>query len=309
MLTPTPGLMKYLVRLAYSSVRAIRAKKIIQLLGLTVTLFCAPLMATEKAVLDCLVKPEMYVDLSSSVDAILDKMLVDTGDHIKKGQPLVKLEASVEKARVNLARMQASSNSEIDNRRVQLQYAKRNSKRIKNLYARKSVSLYEKDKAETEVALAEIQLDKAAEKKKIAQLNLELAKTELARRTIRSPIDGIVVDRYSMVGESVADRTIMKLAQIDPLQVELIAPTEYFGLIKKGMEVDIYPERPANKTFKATVTIVDQLIDPASGSFTVRMALPNPGDQLVGGVNCIASFSFNTPVPLGLNTFGSLSPG
>jgi multidrug efflux pump subunit AcrA (membrane-fusion protein) len=75
------------------------------------------------------------------------------------------------------------------------------------------------------------------------------------------------------------------------------------------MEVDIYPERPANKSYKATVTIVDQLIDPASGSFTVRMALPNPGDQLVGGVNCIASFSFDTPVPLGLITFSSLSPG
>ncbi len=309
MLTPPPGLRKYLIRLAYSSIRAIRARKIIQLLGLTITFFCAPLMATEKAILDCLVKPEMYVELSSSVDAILDKMLVDTGDQIKKGQPLVMLERSVEIARVHLARMQASSNSEIDNRRVQLQYAKRNYKRIKNLYARKSVSLYEKDKVETEVALAEIELDKATEKKKVAQLNLELALAELERRTIRSPIDGIVVDRYSMVGESVVDRTIMKLAQVDPLRVELIAPTEYFGLIKKGMEVDIYPERPANKSFKATVTIVDQLIDPASGSFTVRMSLPNPGDQLVGGVNCIASFSFNTPSPLGQNTFSSLIPG
>jgi RND family efflux transporter MFP subunit len=309
MSTPSPGLIKYLIRFAQSAIRVIRARKIIQLFGLTTTLFCAPLMAAEKAVLDCLVKPEMYVDLSSSVDAILENVLVDTGDRIKKGQPLVKLERTVEIARVHLARMQAGSNSEIDNRRVQLQYAKRNSKRIKNLYARKSVSLFDKDKAETEVALAEIELEKANENKKIAQLNLGLALAELERRTIRSPIDGIVVDRYSMVGESVVERTIMKLAQIDPLRVELIAPTEYFGLIKKGMEVDIYPERPANKSFKATVTIVDQLIDPASGSFTVRMALPNPGDQLVGGVNCIASFSFDTPVPLGLITFSSLSPG
>jgi len=309
MLTPPPGLMKYLIRPVYLATRVIRAKKFIQLLGLTITFFCAPLMATEKAVLDCLVKPEMYVELSSSVNAILDEMLVDTGDQIKKGQPLVMLERSVEIARVHLARMRANSDSEIDNRRVQLQYAKRNYKRIKDLYARKSVSLYEQDKAETEVALAKIELDKATENKKVAQLNLELALAELERRTIRSPIDGIVVDRYSMVGESVVDRTIMKLAQVDPLRVELIAPTEYFGLIKKGMEVDVYPERPANKSFKATVTVVDQLIDPASGSFTIRMALPNPGDQLVGGVNCIASFSFNTPVPLGQNTFNSLLPG
>ena len=309
MLTISPALKKIFLRLQYRADRILGTKKLLQLLGLSVTFFCAPLMATEKAVLDCLVKPEMYVELSSSVDAILVQMLVDTGDRIKKGQPLVRLEASVEKARVNLAQMQASSDSEIDNRRVQLQYARRNYKRIKDLYARKSVSLYEKDKTETEVALAEIELDRATEKKKIAELNLELAKTELARRTIKSPIDGIVVDRYSMVGESVAERTIMKLAQVDPLRVELIAPTEFFGLIKKGMKVDIYPERPANKTFKATVTIVDQLIDPASGSFTVRMALPNPGDQLVGGVNCIASFNFNTPVPLGQNTFSSLLPG
>ena len=89
----------------------------------------------------------------------------------------------------------------------------------------------------------------------------------------------------------------MKLAQVNPLKVELIAPTDYFGLIKRGMKADIYPEQPANKVFKATVMIVDKLIDPASGSFTVRMSLPNPGDILVAGVNCIARFDFVAPPP------------
>jgi multidrug efflux pump subunit AcrA (membrane-fusion protein) len=114
-------------------------------------------------------------------------------------------------------------------------------------------------------------------------------------RTIKSPIDGIVVDSYAKVGESVVDRTIMKLAQIDPLRVEVIAPAEYFGLIQSGMSVDIFPELPVNKSFKAKVTVVDQLIDPASGSFTVRMALPNADDGLVAGVNCLARFDFNAP--------------
>ena len=110
-----------------------------------------------------------------------------------------------------------------------------------------------------------------------------------------------------MVGESVSDRTIMKLAKVDPLKVELIAPTEYFGLIKKGMKVEIYPEQPSNQIFTATVTIVDQLIDPASGSFTVRMLLPNPEDKLVGGVNCLANFSFKTPEPSNGDVYSSLS--
>lgn len=301
--------MKNLIHLRNLVTRVIVAKKIIRILGLILTFSGAPLMATENAELDCLVKPEMYIDLSSSVDAILEKMLVDTGDRIKKGQPLVQLEASVEIAKVHLAALQATSNSEIENRQVQLKYAKRNKKRIRALFTKNSVSRFEKDKADTEVALAQIELNKATEKKQIAQLSLELAKTQLALRTIKSPIDGIVVDRYTMVGESITDRTIMKLAQVDPLRVELIAPTEYFGLITKGMEVDIYPERPANKIFKATVTVVDQLIDPASGSFTVRMALPNPGDELVGGVNCMAIFDFETPASPGLDIFSSLSSG
>jgi multidrug efflux pump subunit AcrA (membrane-fusion protein) len=111
-----------------------------------------------------------------------------------------------------------------------------------------------------------------------------------------------------MVGESVEGRSIMKLAQVDPLKIELIAPTEYFGLIQKGMKVDIYPEQPTDQVFKATVSIVDQLIDPASGSFTVRMRLPNPDDKLVGGVNCIARFDFATPAPARGDFYSSLPP-
>ncbi len=253
-------------------------------------------MAAGKAELDCLVRPEMYIELSSPVDTTLKAVLVNTGDEISKGQPLVQLENSLEAANVEVAKRQAASWSEIENRRVQLEYARRNLKRLNDLYKKKSVSQFDKDKADTEVKLAEIELIRAKEKRKLAELGLEQAKVELALRTIKSPVDGIVVDIYAHAGESVAERTIMKLAQVDPLRVELIAPTEYFGLIKKDMTVDIYPERPANKIFKARVSVVDQLIDPASGSFTVRMALPNPGDELVGGVNCIARFDFKAPV-------------
>ncbi len=267
-------------------------KTIIPLLYAFMLLTSSPLMAADKTELDCLVRPEMYIDLSSSVDSTMTGLLVKTGDVIKKNQPLVQLESSVEKAKVKLAELQAASFSEIENRKIQLKYANRNNQRLQSLYDRKSISLFEKDKAETEVALARIELTKARENKQIAQLNLVRAQAELSIRTINSPINGIVIDIYARVGESVSDRTIMKLAQIDPLRVELIVPAKYFGKIKQGEKVEIYPEHPADKMYQATVTVVDQLIDSASGSFTVRMALPNPDDKLVAGVNCIARFDF-----------------
>jgi RND family efflux transporter MFP subunit len=260
----------------------------------------------ESAKLACLIKPEMYVELSSSIDAIVDKMLVKTGDYVVKGQPLVQLEASVERARVDLAKIQAKSNSEIESRKVQLLYAKRNKKHINQLYEKKLISEFENYTAGTEVALAEIELAKAIENRQLANLNLDVAETQLSLRSILSPINGLVVERYAMVGETVSERSIMKLAQIDTLRVELIAPTEYFGLIKKGMDVEVYTEKPINQIFKAKVSMVDQLIDPASGSFTVHMTVPNPDDQLVSGVNCLVSFEFNTPLPSDQNLGGSL---
>ncbi len=266
------------------------------LLSHILILICTPLLAEQEAELDCLVRPEMYIELSSPVNTTLKAMLVKVGDTITRGQHLVQLENSVESAKVALAKQQAKSSSEVKNRVIQLKFAKRNLQRMQELYSKNSISLFDKDKADAEVSLAEIELIKARENRILAQLNLKKSQAELALRTIRSPIDGVIIDSYVKIGESVAGTPIMKLAQINPLRVELIAPTEYFGLVKKGMEVEIYPERPAGKTFKATVTVVDQLIDPASGSFTIRMSLPNPGEELVGGVNCIARFDFNEPV-------------
>jgi RND family efflux transporter MFP subunit len=271
-----------------------RRKGLAWLLVTLTSLLGGPAAAAE---LDCLVKPEMYVEVSSPVVSVLEEILVDTGDVVTRGQPVARLEASVEKARVKMAELQIGQISDIENRKEQLRFKKLNYERMMELREKKSVPQFEADKAKTEYALAIHQLAKARELRIMARANLEMERRQLELRTIRSPIDGIVVDRYAMVGESVEGRSIMKLAMVNPLKVEMIAPTEYFGLISRGMRADIYPEKPANQVFKATVTVVDKLIDPASGSFTVRMVLPNPEDLLIGGVNCIARFDFNAPAP------------
>ncbi|MEO0444090.1 MAG: efflux RND transporter periplasmic adaptor subunit [Pseudomonadota bacterium] len=260
--------------------------------------FASPAIAI-KTDLDCLIEPETYVELSSPIDTVIENILVKQGDTVTKGQELLLLESSVERVRVKLAEERAKSSSDVENRYIQLKYAKLNHQRTDNLYKKKSTSEFERDRSSTELALARVELNKARENKEIAQLNLELARAQLELKTIRSPIDGIVMDIYTTVGESVADRSIMKLAQINPLKVELIAPTEYFGLIQPGMKAIVRPERPVNKIFDATVVLVDQLIDSASGSFTVRLALPNPNDKLVGGVNCLASFDLDPRLPFG----------
>jgi len=271
--------------------------KLIKTVCLLCSWYLAPLQAAETTELDCMVKPEMYVELSSPVDGVLESVLVETSDVVQKGQVLAKLESSVETAQVNLSRQEASVVDVIEGKKIESEFSKRNKDRLDQLYKKQVGSLADNDKANTEADLTKLALSKAISDKKTAELKLKLATAQLEQKSIKSPISGIVVERYAMPGETVENRPIMKLAQIDPLRVELVAPAALFGQITKGMSAEIHPEKPANQSYQATVTIVDKLIDPASGSFTVRLALPNPNDKLVGGVNCVAKFNFPSELP------------
>ncbi len=92
--------------------------------------------AQAAAELDCLIKPEMYVEVSSPVISVLEEILVDTGDVVTRGQPLARLEASVERARVKMAQLQVDHVSDIENRKEQLQYKKLNHERMQELKGR-----------------------------------------------------------------------------------------------------------------------------------------------------------------------------
>ena len=253
------------------------------------------LLANEVTELDCLVKPEMYIDLSSPVDGVLESVLVKKSDLIQKGQELAKLESSIEQARVNLARQEAAIDNQIRANQIRYEFAKRKHKRLGDLYKKKAVSFHDKDEAKTEFDLAKRELLQAKLDKERAQLKLELAIAELNQKTIRSPITGIVIERHLMPGESVDDRPILQLAKVDPLLVEVVAPSELFGLIKTGSEVEIRPDSPSTTRSSPTVSVVDRIIDAASGSFSIRLALPNPDDKLIGGTKCIARFNIKTP--------------
>ena len=67
---------------------------------------------------------------------------------------------------------------------------------------------------------------------------------------------------------------------------------ELIGAIKVGMNAEITSEHAAGqKVYKAKVTIVDRVIDAASGTFGVRLELPNPKYRLPAGLKCKVSFN------------------
>ncbi len=84
---------------------------------------------------------------------------------------------------------------------------------------------------------------------------------------------------------------MLTLAQMNPLRVHVLMPVTLFGRIETGMEARIVPEEPlSHRSKKATVVIVDQVIDVASGTFGVQLQLDNDRGELPGGLKCTAEF-------------------
>ena len=72
-----------------------------------------------------------------------------------------------------------------------------------------------------------------------------------------------MAERFLSKGEFVEDQPILKIAQIDPLHVEVIAPVEMLGAVRVGMRAEVRPENPVGGGYPARVTIVDRVIDAA----------------------------------------------
>ena len=183
--------------------------------------------------------------------------------------------------------------AEIEEKRTNLDYAKRQFKRVDELYRKKGISFTDRDEASTEALLADLILSQAEKRMEIAKLELLRATKLLKRRTIHSPITGVVLQRLLSPGESVKDKPIIRVAQINIVNVEVIIPVEHFGSVNIGMQAEVMPKYPGATSRTATVTVVDRVVDAASDTFGVRLELQNPDLKIPGGVRCSIHFRGN----------------
>ena len=260
--------------------------------GLAVLLIlCAvPARAAEPLVVDGLIEPHKVVEIGSSVAGVLETVDVERGDRVREGQMVAALKSGVEKATLALARARAELDAEISQKEEQLAFRIRRQTRFEQLYQSKAVPFEKMDEAETDRTLAELDLRQAEESRRIAELEMKRAAAILDQRTIRSPISGVVVERYMSPGEYIEDKPIVKIAQIDPLNVEVILSVEHLGKIRQGSEARVFPQEPVGGSYRAKVTVVDKVVDAASGTFGVRLEMPNPRYRISAGIKCRVEF-------------------
>ncbi len=234
----------------------------------------------------------MVLKLGTPVPGLISEVLIDRGAVIKKGDILARLDSKVEEANLNLAEARAADDSAVRSARAKLDFQKRKADRENELRKNNNVAISTAEEAETAARVADSELHEAEANLQLAQLELVRSRELVKQRTIRSPIDGVVVERTLGPGEYVFDQAhLLTVAQIDPLNVEVFVPLSEFGKLRPGMRAQVYPEKPIGGKYDAVVTVVDQVFDAASGTIGVRLNLPNPDYALPAGLKCQIRFA------------------
>jgi RND family efflux transporter MFP subunit len=258
------------------------------MLSFTYALLPVPMVHGET--FDCLIKPYVVVNVSSAVEGVLKTVTVDRGDPVQQEQILASLESGAEQAAVARQRAQAAMQAPIKINQERLELSARQLLRSEGLYEKSLIAADELDKTETSKRLAALTLQEALEKQRLAEFDLQRAIEELARRTIKSPITGVVVERLRNPGEFADENPILTLAQMHPLRVEVFLPVALLGRVDVGMRAEVMPEAPVGGAYEAQVTVVDRVVDAASGMFGARLELPNPTYRLPAGLKCQVRF-------------------
>lgn len=216
--------------------------------------------------------------LATRVDGYVEKLLVDVGDRVQLGDPLLELDARI--ARLELQRLAAAA-AEAD---FLYRDAARLAREAKELVSSKNISQTE---YETRIAQA------AANKARTAQLEAqrEVQQEQVERHTLKAPFAGVIAEKLTEAGQwARADSAAFRLAQMDPLLVEAHVPERYFGQLRVGTNVRLIPNFQAGLEINAQIERIVPVSDPDSRTFLTRVKIANPDWSLVPGMAVRAEF-------------------
>jgi len=242
---------------------------------------------------ECLIQPNQVVDVRSRADGLIAKVYVQRGDPVKAGQVLVELESSAERSAVASAKYRAEMSGRVRAAGERVEYSSAKAGRTGELRKQHFVAAQANDDAQAEMRVAQAELIDAQENQQLARLDYQHQLDLLNLRTLRSPFDGVVMDRMLNPGDltqyGTETKPILRIAQIDPLRVEVVLPIDYYRKLKVGMTGEVIPERLGGR-HPARVKVIDKVFDAASGTFGVRLELPNPRNAIPGGIRCQVDF-------------------
>jgi HlyD family secretion protein len=261
------------------------------------------------------IKPAAVVDVYPKIGGeIIEKICVETGDYVKKGDLLAILEnktiqAQLEEAAAGLAAAEAglkqseaslqAASANLKSSNANLELIKKERLRVESLYQAGAISEQELDRIKSQYEVAEAQSNAAEAQYKAAleAKNLALAQVDQAKAAlnqlqilygeyqIHAPISGFVAARYMEQGNRTNPaQPVIRISQEDELKIVCSVTEKDFPQLKKGMKAEITVDAFPGKVFEGVVSVISPTIDPATRTAEIEIRLPNEKYELRSGM-------------------------
>jgi RND family efflux transporter MFP subunit len=196
--------------------------------------------------------------LASKMTGQIERVRVQVGDRVKKGQPLVEMDDAIARASA------ANAHAALKVAEANLAAAERELARARQLHSEQGISESGLDRAQTARDMAAAQAEQAHAAARIADQNL-------ADTVLRAPFDGTITARHKSAGDTVTSMPvtpILGIVDTDHLEVKLSVPEAIEGFARPGALVAGQSTLGGQK-FEAKVRVKGAVIDPQTRSVEV----------------------------------------
>ena len=196
--------------------------------------------------------------VSAELAGVVSEINFENGGEAKKGEVLMKLDASQEEALLRSAEAEA-------------QLAQTDLERSRDLAMKKVVSSAELDSAQS----------------KFRRLNavVDQVRSSIAKKTLIAPFDGQLGIRQVNVGQMInAGQQVVPLTSLDPVFADFALPQQYLGQLTAGLEVHVTTDAIPGRVFNGKLTAINSMVDSSTRNITLQATLDNSDHALRPGM-------------------------
>lgn len=254
--------------------------------------------------LEAFAEPYRTSQVATSDMGIIREVLVHEGDLVEEEQPLVKLDDELTAASLEIAKQNLASRGALNSAEAELRLHTSRAEKFETLVRSGNARPEELERTKTEKEVAAARVLTAQETLIVRKLELERIQLELERKTVRSPLRGVVAKVHREVGEFVSpnDPVVVTVVQLDPLLATFSLRPAQASQLQAGRAVQVLfvsSETPV----KAEVEFVSRVTDARSGTVRVKVRIPNAKGTCRSGDRCLLMLSDkglatpNSPAP------------
>jgi len=236
-------------------------------------------------------EPYRSIEMSSVESGVIGEILVREGQVVQKGQELLKLDLAVLEAQLAVAIAQAEGKGRLMAAEADYEL---NSERLQKLEALRAAGRTNAAEIDRQVATTKSSqgmLLAAEEEMKIYQLSAARIRTEVERRILRSPIDGVVVEIVKDVAEPVSTLRsqsgepdyLIRVVELDLLKTTAHLPYASARDLEVGDYLKVLVE--GDQVVNGLIEYVSPIVKSSTGTVEVRLRIDNAERKLRGGTS------------------------